>query len=299
MEYIYHRSLDHLHVGCEKPHAYYIPFQSDAVADRAEATDNRALSSRFVSLCGDWQFRWYPSLHDLPDVTDPNFSMADAEHLTVPMNWQVALGRGYDVPQYTNVRYPYPVDPPHVPEDNPCGLYQRTVCLSPEMAGKRILLNFEGVDSCFYLFVNRRFVGYSQVSHMTSEFDVTSVLKVGKNTIKVLVFKWCDGSYLEDQDKFRFSGIFREVYLLKRDKTHIVDLFARTYLTADFARATMDVDVVINGEADVSYRLLRACGKEIESGTMHINGSGKFDFLVDHPELWSDETPTLYRLLIS
>ncbi len=304
MEYTYHRSLEHLHVGCEKPHAYYIPFQSDAVADRAEATDNRALSSRFVSLCGDWQFRWYPSLHDLPDVTDPNFSMADAERLTVPMNWQVALGRGYDVPQYTNVRYPYPVDPPHVPEDNPCGLYHRTVCLSHEMADKRILLNFEGVDSCFYLFVNRRFVGYSQVSHMTSEFDVTDYLRFTEegspapfeNEITVVVLKWCDGSYLEDQDMFRFSGIFREVYLLLRDKTHLVDIDVRPRVQETFDRGTLSVTLTANGTLPVAYRLETPDGKLAAEGSVTVEGTGAFSLALRDLQLWSDEAPILYVL---
>ena len=296
MEYTYHRSLEHLHVGCEKPRSYYIPFQSDAAADRAEATDNRALSSRFVSLCGDWQFRWYASLNDLPDVTDPNFSMADAERLTVPMNWQVALGRGYDVPQYTNVRYPYPVDPPHVPDDNPCGLYQRSFFLSPEMAERQIFLNFEGVDSCFYLFINRRFVGYSQVSHMTSEFAVSDYLRPGTNEITVLVLKWCDGSYLEDQDMFRFSGIFREVYLLLRDKTHLVDIDVRPRVQDTFDRGTLSVSLTANGSLPVNYRLETPDGKLAAEGSVTMDGTGEFSLDLCDLQLWSDETPILYTL---
>ena len=292
----YHKSLEHLHVGCEKPHAYFIPYATDAAALR----DNRAASDRFTSLCGDWDFHFYTTPEQLPDFLAPDFSRKGMDKLTVPMSWQVALGRGYDVPNYTNVNYPYPVDPPHVPDDNPCGLYVRDFQVDAQtLDTKTVYLTFEGVDSCFYVFVNDIFVGYSQVSHMTSEFDITDKLRAGTNTVKVLVFKWCDGSYLEDQDKFRLSGIFREVYLLCRDKVHIVDLFARTYLTSNFKRGTMDVDVTVNGTADVSYRLLRACGHEIESGTVHIDGTGKFDFLMDNPELWSDETPTLYRLLIT
>ena len=292
----YHKSLTHLHVGCEKPHAYFIPYANDAAALR----DNRAASNRFFSLCGDWDFHFYTTPDQLPDFLAPDFSRDGMDKLTVPMSWQVALGRGYDVPNYTNVNYPYPVDPPHVPDDNPCGLYVRDFYVDGKtLADKTYYLTFEGVDSCFYVFVNDIFVGYSQVSHMTSEFDVTDKLLDGNNTVKVLVFKWCDGSYLEDQDKFRLSGIFREVYLLARDKVHIVDLFTRTYLTSDFRSGTMDVDVTVNGSADVSYRLLRACGLEIESGTVHIDGTGKFDFLIDRPELWSDETPTLYSLLIT
>lgn len=291
----YHKSLSHLHVGCEAPHAYFIPFQNEKLS----ASDNRAASDRFTSLCGDWDFHYYPSEAFLPDFLAKDFTTEGFDTLTVPMSWQAALGRGYDTPNYTNVNYPFPVDPPHVPNDNPCGLYVRTFHMDEAtLAQRTVTLTFEGVDSCFYVFLNNTFVGYSQVSHMTSEFDITNYLAVGENTLKVLVFKWCDGSYLEDQDKFRFSGIFREVYLLTRDRVHITDLFARTYLTKDFRRANLDVDVTLSGKATVSYRLVRACGAEIESGSVVIDGSGKFDFLVDNPELWSDEVPTLYHLYI-
>ncbi|MBR7184279.1 MAG: DUF4981 domain-containing protein [Clostridia bacterium] len=297
MEFTFHRSLDRLHVGCEKPHAYFIPFQSDAVADRAEERNNRNLSDRFRSLCGEWNFRWFASLNDVPDFTAPGFSMAGADKLAVPMNWQMALGRGYDVPNYTNVNYPYPVDPPHLPDDNPCGLYARTFFIEQAaLDAYTPMLNFEGVDSCFYLFVNDRFVGYSQVSHMTSEFDLTPYLVAGENSLKVLVLKWCDGSYLEDQDMFRYSGIFREVYLLLRDKTRIVDIFARPKLSDDFTRGELTVELETNGALPVTYRLSRPCGCLIADGTAAIDGSGKIEIPVNNPALWSDETPTLYVL---
>ncbi len=299
MEFTYHRALAHLHVGCEKPHAYFIPFQNETVADRAEATNNRNLSDRFVSLCGDWQFKWYASVNDVPDFTAPWFEMADADTLPVPMNWQTALGRGYDVPNYTNVNYPYPVDPPHVPDDNPCGLYARTLYVDEAMlASGKVYLNFEGVDSCFYLYLNDQFVGYSQVSHMTSEFDVTNDLVPGVNTVKVLVLKWCDGSYLEDQDMFRYSGIFREVYLLRRDETHIVDLYARPQLRDDLGRGILAVDVETSGALTVKYNLVAPCGCPVGGGQIAIDRTGCFEVLIDRPVLWSDETPALYTLYI-
>ena len=122
--------------------------------------------------------------------------------MTVPMNWQMALDRGYDVPNYTNVNYPIPFDPPYVPTENPCGLYIRDIEIDgTTLAEKELYLNFEGVDSCFYLFVNGEFVGYSEVTHMTSEFNVSRFVKVGKNVITVLVVKWCSASYLEDQEQ--------------------------------------------------------------------------------------------------
>ena len=119
-EFLYHRSLAELHVNCEKPHAYFIPYSSDEAARVA----NRAASDRFVSLCGEWSFRFYASEDELEDFTAPEWTTEGADRLTVPMSWQFALGRGYDTPHYTNVRYPFPVDPPHVPHKNPCGLYE-------------------------------------------------------------------------------------------------------------------------------------------------------------------------------
>lgn len=132
----------------------------------------------------------------------------------MPSVWQ---NHGHDRHQYTNVSYPFPYDPPYVPLENPCGAYVRDFDLDA-VEGK-YFLNFEGVDSCFYLWLNGQFVGYSQVSHSTSEFDATPYLRAGKNTVAVLVLKWCDGSYFEDQDKLRMSGIFRDVYLLRRPET--------------------------------------------------------------------------------
>lgn len=292
----YHKSLAQLHVGCEAPRAYFIPFSDK----EASANENRAASDRFVSLCGDWDFHFYPSPALLPDFLADGFTADGFDKLTVPMSWQAALGRGYDTPNYTNVNYPFPLDPPHVPDDNPCGLYMRDFFVDEDALHRQsFYMNFEGVDSCFYLFINDRFVGYSQVSHVTSEFNVTGFLTPGQNTVKVLVFKWCDGSYLEDQDKFRFSGIFREVYLLKRDNIHVTDLFARTYLNADYTRANLDVDVTVNGKATIAYSLVNPRGQEIESGSIVIDKSGRFDFLVDRPVLWSDETPERYQLFVS
>ncbi len=215
----YHKKLSTLHVNCEKPRAYFIPFSSEKDAD-----GDRNLSERFVNLCGEWDFRFYKSVRDV-------FDLAAAElpdKMDVPRSWQTVLGRGYDVPNYTNIDYPIPLDPPNVPEENPAGLYGRTFGISENMLKNDVFLNFEGVDSCFYVYINGKFVGYSQVSHMTSEFNVTEFLRPGKNELRVLVLKWCDGTYLEDQDKFRLSGIFREVYLHERDKVRIDDIFVKT-----------------------------------------------------------------------
>ena len=138
---------------------------------------------------------------------------------------------GFDDHQYTNIRYPFPFDPPYVPQHNPCGAYIHTFDYNRDPDAPLAHLNFEGVDSCFYVWLNGQYVGYSQVSHSTSEFDVTPYLLEGSNKLAVLVLKWCDGSYLEDQDKFRMSGIFRDVYLLKRPEQRIEDYVITTSLT--------------------------------------------------------------------
>ena len=291
----YHQNPSVLHVGCEAPRAYFIPYQNEKTALKG----NRNASDRFLTLCGDWDFTFYKSLCDVPDFTVEGFA-SDSQKINVPRSWQTMLGRGYDTPNYVNVVYPIPVDPPFVPDDNPCGLYSRTVKLHPAMLeGKSVYMNFEGVDSCFYLFINGQFVGYSQVSHMTSELDVTKYLRAGENLIQVLVLKWCDGTYLEDQDKFRWSGIFREVFFLLRDPVHIVDIHARPALNEACTRGACPTEITINGEGLVEYKLLRPNGMQIESGSLYIKEKGTIDFLVDDPELWSDEEPSLYTLLIT
>ncbi len=293
-ELTYHLSLDKLHVGCERPHAYFIPFDTKAAAD----TENRASSSRFVSLCGEWDFTFFKTVRDLPDFTAADYRPT-GDRLTVPMSWQMALGRGYDAPKYINFNYPFPVDPPHVPDENPCGLYERDFVLSAEtLASKTARLVFEGVDSCFYVFVNGVFAAYSQVSHMTTEVDLTPYAHAGKNRLQVVVVKWCDGSYLEDQDKFRLSGIFREVYLLLRDKTHVTDLYIRGVPTADFSRATVKAEIETNGALSVSYTLVSPEGKTLAEGELPVDTKASITLPVDKPSLWSDETPTLYTLYL-
>ncbi|MBR2460573.1 MAG: DUF4981 domain-containing protein [Clostridia bacterium] len=218
--------------------------------------------------------------------------------MTVPMSWQNALGKGYDVPNYTNVNYPYPVDPPHVPDNNPCALYKRSFSLTAEQIGDReIFINFEGVDSCFYLWINGAFCAYSQVSHMTSEINVTQLVRAGRNEITVLVYKWCDGSYLEDQDMWRVSGIFREVYLLFRERVRINDFFVRTELTEDLSKAKVAVQLDTAPKATVTARLIAPNGAELAAVEGSI-GAKSLVFELDSPELWNDEAPMLYKLLL-
>lgn len=279
MEFLYHKSLEHLHVNTMPNRSYYVPFDS-----LEKALDGkREESAYFQSLCGEWGFQWFPSEADLPDFSGDGFCPKDS--LPVPSCWQTFLGRGYDVPNYKNIPYPIPVDPPHVSEINPCGLYCRK--FDCRKNGDRVLLLFEGVDSCFYVFINGKFVSYSQVSHCTTEIDITDFVADGENDIKVLVFKWCDGTYLEDQDKFRLSGIFRDVYLLYRPQKHIHDIYVKTRLSEDFSSGT------VTAEQDTCPDFELMLYEKEQNGWKKLDGC-----TVPNPKLWSDEEPNLYRLIV-
>ncbi len=288
MQLTYHLSYDVLHKGTLAPRAYFIPYHTA----KAAARDLRDQSQFFINLCGEWDFCFYPSAKELPELS--LFSPADK--IEVPRSWQTMLGRGYDTPNYTNVVYPFPLDPPNIPENNPCGLYARSFYVHPKMLEKTVCINFEGVDSCFYLYINGQFAAYSQVSHMTSEIDITPYLHEGKNKLQVLVFKWCEASYLEDQDKFRWSGIFRDVYLLLRDPVHIVDIYNHPVVADDFASASLSCELSLSGKAQVSYELCDPCGATVASGTLVADGNAELHIDVDAPALWNDETPNLYTL---
>ncbi len=288
----YHENLKTLHVGTQKPRAYFIPY---ATKEEAEA-DVRDSSPYFKTLIGEWDFKFFSSVKDIDDPLSVEFSSED--RITVPMNWQNALGRGYDTPNYVCDKYPYPIDPPYVPDENPTGIYRREFTLrASDLCDKDVMLTFEGVDSCFYLWVNGTFAGYSQVSHGLSEFLVTSLVHEGKNEVRLAVLKWCDGSYLEDQDMYRASGIFREVYLLLRDKERIDDLFVKCDIADDFSMASVKLDVLASAKADVRYEFTDADGGVISSGS--FSGSGEVKIAdVDDPHLWSDEIPYLYGLTL-
>ncbi|HIT85507.1 MAG TPA: beta-galactosidase [Candidatus Ornithomonoglobus intestinigallinarum] len=267
----FYENPETLHVGCEENRAYFIPFSDTETA----LSRVRERSDRFRLLNGDWKFKYYKSVYDCPD----DWSTIAFDTIPVPSNWQM---HGYDRHQYTNTRYPFPYDPPYVPSENPCGAYEYEFYFSHN--GDEQYLNFEGVDSCFYVWVNGEFAGYSQVSHSTSEFKITDKLKDGKNVLRVLVLKWCDGSYLEDQDKFRMSGIFRDVYILSRPKEHIRDFFIKT-------KTDGTVTVSIDGPS-AKVRLL---DKMTEIASAEGND---ITLRIENPVLWNAEEPYLYTMII-
>jgi len=289
----YHRTLQTLHYNCEKPRAYFIPYASFEGAKEGL----RAKSECLKTLCGEWSFKWYGSVYDVEDIVLYDVNAPDNDRIDVPSSWQTYLGRGYDVPNYTNVRYPFPIDPPHVPDDIPCGLYMREFTLSEEsIACGKTFINFEGVESCFYLWINNKFAAYSQVSHMTTEVDITKYVQAGKNTIKVLVLKWCDGSYLEDQDMWRFSGIFREVYLLFRPEIHIRDVFVHPVLDDHYENARLTVETETVNSINIEYSFYAPDGELVRRGSFDSDAGISFDVVC--PELWSDESPLLYQLYL-
>jgi len=283
----YYEDPSVLHLGTCAPHSYYIPCST---REQALAKRPRLCSDRVQLLNGDWKFRYFPSVAELPDRPWDDEELAQYNDLEVPSCWQM---KGYDQIQYTNVRYPFPFDPPRVPQQNPCGVYQKTFELTD--SSLRTYLVFEGVDSCFYLYVNGRFVGYSQVSHATHEFDLTDYVTPGTNRLTVIVLKWCDGSYLEDQDKFRFSGIFRDVYLLRRPQAHLQDYFVQT--RCDFAQSAVEVTVDLTpcgALGAVKAALLDAQGNRVAE----TEGEGQLCFSLSAVNFWNPEEPYLYTLLL-
>ncbi len=284
----FHEDPSVLHVGCTPDRSYYLPCEN-----RKEAREDS--SSRVTCLNGEWSFRYYQSVLEATEGWDegiPCFDEENMDTIPVPSCWQ---NYGYGGHQYTNVNYPIPCDPPYVPAENPCGLYVRNFFCSKEDLDFRQFLNFEGVDSCFYLWVNEKFVGYSQVSHSTSEFEVTDLLRKGKNTLCVLVLQWCDGTYLEDQDKLRMSGIFRDVYLLARPKSFLRDYFIKTTFAPDFSSASLTVELETEGEASVKATLLSPQEEELFSGEAQ---GGKVAISLDAPQLWNAEQPIQYTLFL-
>ncbi|MCL2881053.1 MAG: hypothetical protein FWF29_12490 [Treponema sp.] len=285
-----------LHRNREKERAYFIPFQSEDAAINFHG--NRGASSFFKLLNGDWAFRYFQRPGDAgEDQLERNTDLTDWDKIPVPLNWQMA---GYDYPHYTNVNYPYPVDPPFVPDENPTGLYARDFTLCSAWIARDTFVVFEGVNAFFYLYVNGKCAGFSQGSHMQSEFNITQYCEPGINRLTVMVLKWCDGSYLEDQDFYRLSGIFRDVYLLSRSKKRVRDIFITSDLDDDFADAVLSLDLLrensqaADNAGKALFKLLDPDGKAVIEKEI---GFGVTRFDVHAPRKWNAETPYVYTAL--
>ena len=291
----HYEDLKIMHENTMPSRAYYMP----ASHDMGPLVEDRFSSDRVICLNGTWEFQYFTSIYDLQEkFYEQGYDCSRFTQVEVPGVWQ---NYGYDSHQYTNVRYPIPLDPPYVPQENPCGAYVRKFYYEIPEEAPRAYLNFEGVDSCFYVWVNGKYVGYSQVSHATSEFDVTEVLKNGENTLAVLVLKWCDGTYLEDQDKFRMSGIFRDVYFVNRPENVVYDYFTTTEIQEE--QAVITVQASYQGKAvPTKLTLYDAEHKEIASQVFQENTgtvyTHKAVILVKEPNLWNPEQPYLYTLVL-
>ncbi len=311
-----------LHLGTMETRNYYIPYCKKVPQLPCEESDE------VRSLAGeDWYFAFYEKPERVPEEfafhpgEDKNGGEAsfDKDPLEIRENWkQIPVpsciqNLGYDHHQYVNTRYPFPYDPPFVPTRNPSACYVKYFDLSQEQVQGRNYLYFEGVDSCFYLWINGRFAAYSQVSHSPSEIDISDHVRPGQNRMAVLVLKWCDGSYLEDQDKFRMTGIFRDVLLLSRPKAHLMAYDVVPELPAQEggpAYITFQARAFVENPQEVHLRLQDAEGREVASGMLSPGKKrgeaestesgvhGHMELEVKHPHLWNAEDPYLYDLEI-
>ena len=261
-------------IGTTPHRSYYIPFAPEDTVKTKHSILDRTSSSRFTSLDGVWQIKQLDHVEDF----DVNEMLGDS--IPVPACVQM---HGYDHIQYLNIRYPFPVMLPHLPYENPCWHYRRTFNLKKQK-GEKYYINFEGVDSAFYIYINGQFKGYSQISHATSEFDITELAVNGENTIDVLVLKWCISTYLECQDKFRFSGIFRNVYMLTRPENHITDYKIETSFS--------DSDGILTfiNESSVDIKIV------LENNSVIVPGKMKAEMVVPDVKPWTAENPNLYTL---
>lgn len=294
----YYENLQVLHENTMPYRAYYIP----ASRPMGTLVHDREKSDRFQLLNGNWKFKFYKSIYDLQEEFYQEEALTETyDEIPVPGIWQ---NYGYDSHQYTNVRYPIPLDPPFVPWENPCGAYIHEFDYHKDEKAPKAYLNFEGVDSCFYVWMNGRYVGYSQVSHATAEFDVTDSMRSGKNRLAVLVLKWCDGTYLEDQDKFRMTGIFRDVYILKRPENILYDYFTTTKINETGAEIKVRANFAGEGNAADNMKLLlqdqegaSVCESLFEPAAEEDGYTHEARFAVEHPALWNPEEPYLYQIL--
>jgi len=301
-------NLDILERGRLAPRPYYIPFPSEEAA----LTHDRRGSDRFLPLDGVWKFHYAETPAQAPDgFEEPSFDASAWDDLPVPSCWQM---HGYGIPHYTNVQYPFPVDPPRIPTENATGSYRRTFTLPEAWGQGRVHLRFEGVDAAFHVYVNGAPVGYSQGSRLPAEFDVTPFVRPGPNVIAVRVYRWSDASYIEDQDMWWLSGIFREVYLLARPQTHLCDITARTALSPDAGAGELGVRASVRGAGspwagtcqarlfNAEMRPVGECAVPLEAGAGNAEETAAEVALalpVRAPRLWSAEDPYLYHLTLS
>ncbi len=282
---------------------------------RAYINDRQYSQSR-VCLNGEWRFFYADAPEYVPEcVHEKGFDTAKWDSITVPSCWQL---KGYDQMIYADLLYPFHVDPPFVPKENPTGVYKRSFTIDIKNTSDRQIIRFYGVDSAYHFWINGHFAGFSKVSRQLAEFDITNFLADGENEITVMVYKWSDGTYLEDQDMWWFSGIFRDVEIISVPGVYICDLFAKTTFDATYTNATLDLELSIKSHAEnrdpsaramyrYEARLYDANGqcigtlKEIDNHTDGATGisTHSMSLYVEHPLHWTAETPNLYTLTVT
>ncbi|RDW20713.1 glycoside hydrolase family 2 TIM barrel-domain containing protein [Oceanobacillus chungangensis] len=288
-----------------KERAYFMSYRNPDDALSYE----RGKSNGFILLNGQWKFHYAETPELAPsDFYKRNYSADEWDILQVPSNWQM---NGYGKPHYTNVQYPFPVEPPFIPSDNPTGSYLRNFHVTKDMLEESVILRFEGVDSAFHVWINGELAGYGTGSRLASEFDITSLLTEGYNTIAVRVYQWSVGSYIEDQDMWWLSGIFRDVYLITKPKVHINDFFVMTTLDENYENAVLEINTVIHSQLDnlekynLEFRLLDTLHQEVDKAYQELQLSDMreiektINIPVSNPNKWTAETPYLYHLLIT
>lgn len=278
-------------------HTNYFAFEN---ADAAKKADKKQ-STNYMTLNGTWKFNWVKDADSRPtDFWKTGFNDKGWDDLQVPAVWEL---NGYGDPIYVNVGYAwrnqFQNNPPEVPtENNHVGSYRREIVVPASWKGKDIIAHFGSVTSNMYLWVNGRYVGYSEDSKLEAEFDLTPYLKPGqKNLIAFQVFRWCDGTYLEDQDFFRYSGVGRDCYLYARNKKRIQDIRVTPDLDAAYQNGSLAVNLDLKGSGKVDLELVDAQGKQVATAT--ANKSGLVTMNVENPKKWSAETPYLYTLRAS
>ncbi len=291
-------------INTEAPRASFYPYQ-----DQESAASDRPEMSRFYQLLnGNWKFFWAKNPDERPEgFHNPDYDISDWDDLPVPGDWQMY---GYDYPIYVNVRYPFEKNQPYVPHDfNPVGSYKHSFMISPEWDNHEVFIHFAGVNSAFYLWINGQEVGYHEDSKTAAEFNITKYIKPGNNDLAVSVFRWCDGSYLEDQDFWRLSGIERDVYLLATPKVYIQDFFVHAGYDAEDKEGDLNLDIEVKnilGKAIDNYTIdvrVEDQNKKVlytssESTNLSANESGDISFSASFPNIqpWSAEMPALYAL---
>ena len=275
-----------------------------------KARDYNPQSSEWViCLNGIWEFDLFNNVEDAFCAVDNNRVLDNT--IEVPSNWTL---QGYDKPHYTNVQMPFTNNPPYVPEDNPTGVYSTKFSLPKDWCGRRTIINIGGAESCLFLYLNGVFVGMGKDSRLPSEFELTQYLQEGENTIKVIVIRWSDASYVEDQDHWWMAGIYRDVHLYSVSEVRVRDIFAKTRLEKNYEVAEISVETQLDFAKDpetnvhrVTARLyeINKLGSPIVVGESFVDGSYRKSYYESHikmnihsPKLWSDEEPNLYELVI-